>query len=64
MTDENTEKPAAHPDIKCLECGFEGNWDEVEMIRHDVTKVPACPECRGTKFAEQGDLFESEDEAK
>lgn len=44
-------------EIKCAECGWEGDWDGTITVKVDGDKHPGCPKCKGIEFLEQGDLF-------
>lgn len=43
-------------EIKCTECGWEGDWADLKPIKYDGAHVPACPKCTGIKFSEQMDI--------
>lgn len=49
-------------EIKCCDCGWEGDWEDLKAIKLDGEHIPACPECTGINFSEQGDPFEDEEE--
>lgn len=51
-------------EIKCTDCGWEGDWDELKPVKVDGEHIPACPKCTGVKFMEQADLFDDEESKK